>query len=376
MVIIGGEMMDRFVHSTPNYLYEAAACIAEQNCDDEKSIIENHSKYGITKDEMTKYLDKFSKYKAAVLSEILPIYSKFPSLEPFFQPTDLRSDTNSSLALSLVIYLGKNLDSPLSDDEIDIIMNKFIISTIDDLSLDIDENEVEVKNLEDVLILLNKIKLEDSIKIQLINLYHNRYEIIKQLAELLHLCAPICEKYFYLSKDDFEKAQSFLLEKDNMEKLLEALGLKVNIPQNAEIYFSIAIFNSISLAEIHNGFVFYIGIYFFDIFDLKSKNRFNDTQIVTDLKALGDPTRLKMIHLLALRKMYIQELAQNLELTPATVSHHINILLKSELISLTVDGISSRKIYYETNSEKLERLGETIKSLGKNNLLGGNIFGE
>ncbi len=46
---------------------------------------------------------------------------------------------------------------------------------------------------------------------------------------------------------------------------------------------------------------------------------------------------------LAKEPMYIQQLAEELNLTPATISHHIDVLLKSELISITMDVEKSKK---------------------------------
>lgn len=49
-------------------------------------------------------------------------------------------------------------------------------------------------------------------------------------------------------------------------------------------------------------------------------------------KALSDPSRLKMVGLLALRPRYGEELAEILELTPATVSHHLAKLREGGLV--------------------------------------------
>ena len=377
MVIIGGDLVNKFIHSTPNFLYEATAFIEEQYFDRLSSIIEKYEKFGITKDEMENKFINIKRYKAALEKEILPIYDNYKKLQPYFKTNDKTFDTNASIALTLVLFFGESMSSKLSYEEIDEIMNKYIISIIENLLTDSKKSEIEIANLEDLINLLNGADTEDSMKIQLINLYYNRYDVIEKLQELLSLCVPICEKYFYIVKEDFDRAQSFLNEKDSIEDFLQSsYDLKISIPEAADIYYTIFTFNSLTLTEVIDGFTFYIGIYFFDIFELKIKNRFNDIQIVADLKSIGDPTRLKIIHLLASKKMYIQELAQELELTPATVSHHINILLKSELISLTVDAVTTRKIYYEVNPKKFESLGETIKSLSSKQLPGGNILEE
>jgi DNA-binding transcriptional ArsR family regulator len=67
--------------------------------------------------------------------------------------------------------------------------------------------------------------------------------------------------------------------------------------------------------------------------------------------------------MLSLKRMYIQEMAEELKLTPATVSHHINILLSMRYVLLTVDATKSKKVYYELNNEKLEGLSKSILNL-------------
>ena len=90
----------------------------------------------------------------------------------------------------------------------------------------------------------------------------------------------------------------------------------------------------------------------------------NDKHLITDLKAIGDETRLRILRLLTEQKMYNQELAEALNLTSATVSHHMNVLLQSRLISIALDTEKTKKVMYEINKQRLEELGDAIKSIG------------
>ena len=56
---------------------------------------------------------------------------------------------------------------------------------------------------------------------------------------------------------------------------------------------------------------------------------------VDQLKTLSDPSRLRMLTLLMERDMSISGIAKALELSPATVHHHINQLLAARLIEPT-----------------------------------------
>lgn len=72
------------------------------------------------------------------------------------------------------------------------------------------------------------------------------------------------------------------------------------------------------------------------------------TVAVDQLKVLSDPSRLRMLTLLMERDMSISGIAKALELTPATVHHHITQLLQAKLIGPTKSEIRGNLVekYY------------------------------
>lgn len=357
--------MEQIIHNTPNWQYEAAACIARQYTDKESSFMEKHDKFGMTKDEMIEYMKKYTEYTEKVSLEIMPVYAKYPSLEKFFR--EINSEKNTSIALSLVREYGQKLSSSIKDDEIDSIISKFIPHIAGEFPASITEEDIIINNVEDVFNLIDKLSFDDADKMKILDLYRNRYEVIRKLVELLNLCVPICQKYFPIIREEFEKTVKLLNSADNVEDSINSMvGLKMNMPQKRYIYISIVCFSYVSMVTFDEELTMFIGIYIFDLANLRAKNKFNDAQIATDLKAIGDPTRLKIIHLLSKDKMYNQELAEKLKLTPATISHHINVLLSSNFISITVDTEKATKIYYVLNAEKFNSVSKIIKALADN----------
>ena len=70
-------------------------------------------------------------------------------------------------------------------------------------------------------------------------------------------------------------------------------------------------------------------------------------------KALSDPVRREIMNLLKNGKMSAGEIASHFEMTGATVSYHLNVLKKADLI------FETRKknfIYYELNTSVLEEI--------------------
>ncbi|MBK6770389.1 MAG: metalloregulator ArsR/SmtB family transcription factor [Ardenticatenales bacterium] len=76
-------------------------------------------------------------------------------------------------------------------------------------------------------------------------------------------------------------------------------------------------------------------------------------------KALGHPTRLLLVNLIAAAPRHTEELADIVALSPGTVSHHIGLLVKAGLLT------SRRDQYYRVYSlvgEAMDRrLGELVR---------------
>lgn len=355
--------MDYKLNGRPNWLYEAAILLSEQDADRIKKLIKNHSSFGRSKEEMEEGLRPYMAYRDAVLPKIAPILKDHPHLKRYFKDIPSPED-HLGAAPTIAAYLGKSKIQALHKDEIDTLVFDFIVDTVSSYAININDKKVKLDTLEDLLTYMDRENVVDETKLLLIDLHHNRYKIVNEVITLLQKCAPICETHFHMMKDDFEKTSTLVKDKEMINQLLDTdASVNLILHERIDAFISLSNFNTLSLIEGIDGFVMYIGVYFFEYLKLKADNRFNDTQIIADLKALGDATRLKIVHLLAEQKMYVQELANALALTPATVSHHINVLLKSELITVTLDTEKPKTIYYTLNNGKIHNLGNTIQNL-------------
>ncbi|WP_049476545.1 autorepressor SdpR family transcription factor [Streptococcus constellatus] len=68
-------------------------------------------------------------------------------------------------------------------------------------------------------------------------------------------------------------------------------------------------------------------------------------------KALSHPVRRTILDLLKMGSLSAGEIAEHFELTGATISHHLNILKKADLI---LETRQKNYIYYELNTSVLE----------------------
>jgi DNA-binding transcriptional ArsR family regulator len=90
-----------------------------------------------------------------------------------------------------------------------------------------------------------------------------------------------------------------------------------------------------------------------------TKNTFTNEQLCNGLKFLSDPSKFEILRFIKDKKAYGQEIATELNLTTATISHHMNALLVLGLINIEkVD----KRIYYQMNKDAINNLLEETKN--------------
>lgn len=81
--------------------------------------------------------------------------------------------------------------------------------------------------------------------------------------------------------------------------------------------------------------------------------------LVTFFKALAEPSRLRVVGLLAHRPHSVEELATVLELRASTVSHHLGRLVDAGLVRATVDG---HYHVYALQADVLQQMAQSLLS--------------
>jgi DNA-binding transcriptional ArsR family regulator len=75
---------------------------------------------------------------------------------------------------------------------------------------------------------------------------------------------------------------------------------------------------------------------------------------------LGDETRLRILHLLAQREMYLTELAERLGLKKATIKHHMVRLRAAGMVTLHDRSGRERKTYYTLRPDVARRAAQSL----------------
>ena len=68
-------------------------------------------------------------------------------------------------------------------------------------------------------------------------------------------------------------------------------------------------------------------------------------------KAFSDPTRLRILKLLASKEMSVNEIVKKIGLSQPTVSRHLSILREAEVVNDRRDG---QQIFYSLNKKSVE----------------------
>ena len=80
--------------------------------------------------------------------------------------------------------------------------------------------------------------------------------------------------------------------------------------------------------------------------------------LVRVMKALADPTRLKILYYLSQEELTPSELARRLHLRAPTVTHHLSELRLSSLVNLNIKG---QERLYRAREESLEAMCTNLK---------------
>jgi len=80
------------------------------------------------------------------------------------------------------------------------------------------------------------------------------------------------------------------------------------------------------------------------------------------LKAISDPTRREILHMLRKRDMTAGEIADAFDMTKPSISHHLDMLRKANLVVSVKEG---QFITYSLNTTELDELIQWIYKITK-----------
>ncbi|HCL00950.1 MAG TPA: hypothetical protein DHW61_00750 [Lachnoclostridium phytofermentans] len=352
-------MIEREIITKPDFFEEALNCYTSK--ENNYEILDNYEKFGMTQKEMQDYIQPVQEFCKQVNDQFSVAIEEFPKLKALLKLTDTELQKGSIILIFYrnLLRIEQGIGEFTREDLAFIhMLNK------EEYSEALTDEKVYVKDVSELIQFLEAQSLEDAYKMRLISLYMDRLVIKDQIMKLKKIAGDIVKKSYHLVEHIVVEELVRMKEPDYLDEVLKD-SIRIFMEQGKKFTLipCISQYNALGMEGVDDSYIFHVGIYIVNLVKRKNQNKFNDAQLIADLKAISDTTRLKMLHMLSLKRMYIQEMAEELKLTPATVSHHINILLTMEYVLLTVDTTKSKKVYYELNNEKLEGLSKSILNL-------------
>ncbi len=249
------------------------------------------------------------------------------------------------LAMATELFESDADPEQLTQSHIFSVMNSFLK----------EKNSEKASNSSDMenwFLLLQSSEYSEDTKWRLLELIHNP---VKKFQELFHIYEnnrTAFDATFQKNKKQLEKLVS--QAPSALSDVICSLVSEFH-PESKRVYLTAVL----PLMEWITPTIIFQGV-LADKLDLYQKNLENAKEMLPPiLKLLGDKSKFEILCLLKSHGRYNLEIAEELQLTPATASHHMSMLLSNHMV--TVEKKDGR-VYYQLNQETLR---EIMKCFGE-----------
>lgn len=375
------DYMDIKLYEEPYWIMEAVLFLVR--CEEDELAMFEYEKYGKTKEDFIKLLDKYLIYKQEVLQEAKELLEKNKDMVSYFVKTKYEHRSSFFQSMILELINGSNVDKVdlehlvvyHTKEELEEFIHFSMIEVMKVYEVKNAEKDLEsirkqydFSNIEGIMNVLSVLDLEDMERWHILNIYNNPESFYSQLKSFLEGLVVILKRCFSTIKKDYYNQLQKIKETKYYNTLLEGkygILVKTETEKMCDIYLTIFGYNSLRYISEENINICLVGMFFEQIITWEEQYSFLEGQMIATLKALADMNRIKIIKLLAEKPRYLQELARELKLTPATVSHHIDVLYQGRLIQYVIDKQNGKKVFYENKRDTLKKIGEIIQGLGE-----------
>ncbi|WP_180272762.1 ArsR family transcriptional regulator [Konateibacter massiliensis] len=202
----------------------------------------------------------------------------------------------------------------------------------------------ELPSLDERIALLNRTGFSSNTCWKLMLMLQSPQEKIEKLSKIIHSNAPAYEKAVAAIQRPLDK----LLEDFPHGKYLFG-----SLHQNSNVTPTL-VYPAVELVHANGEYPnSYIGLFTDAVYKMQEKEKSSQKNLLPMLKALSDSSKFDILLSLMKSPKYNLELAEELKLSAATISHHMNVLLNCRLVNVEKkDG----RVYYTLSKETVENL--------------------
>ena len=236
----------------------------------------------------------------------------------------------------------------------------------------IDELTSPAFEISEIFSIVNEVAIDDAKRMTLLRFFQEIDAWFEKLKDLLLKLQKICQKHYPLVEKRFIENVAQLKKEGAEAYAFQWLSritfdLTTFRPKDPiTLQLSLIIYNGMSFrfSTVERlPLLILFGILVDDLSALQDRQRVRDELTERQLKAIADQTRLEILRSLSRGEQYVQQLADQLQLTAATLSHHLNQLLAVMLVGLRGEG---RRNYYHLNRNELSALAADLNRLAGN----------
>lgn len=245
----------------------------------------------------------------------------------------------------------------------DILMQyaEFLNHTLDDKS--ISKTLTPFNSDLELIQVIEALEIEADKKWQLILLYQNYHLYMDELITILDQAVHLFQQKLPLIQPlltQFHDTYSNLLQLDPVNYVYE--HYRIRSSDNKNIEFTPYLFGCNSVIYYDSDTTpterIYIGV-LFETISVIVDHSISDEKICKTLKILSDNSKFEILKSIRDKPTYGQELAEQLNLSTATISHHMSALINSGFIQLEKQ---TNRIYYQMDKDNVMRFIEQLKS--------------
>lgn len=200
-------------------------------------------------------------------------------------------------------------------------------------------------------------QLSDLEKYHITLVYYQYDALLTELYQLLQetalLIAPLLEQAKFLVHT-FVTTLDAQLKQQGIDYFKNALNITLPPDSNMIIYPSLGGYNSLTVENFLGDDAYdhlFFGIHLNRLMEMRNAYVKQEMDLTPFLKAIADPSKLEILRNLKDKRLYASQLADRLNISNATVSHHVSALLNLELISFEKE---QNKVYFMINQNKVD----------------------